>query len=268
MKRLSTILVFVLGLGSPSILAAGTPLRMATTTSTENSGLLEFLLPKAAADLGFEVHVVAVGSGKALKLGRNGDVDLILSHAPELEEKFVEDGFGVDRRPVMYNDFIVVGPENDPASVRQAASVADAFARIARAGAPFISRGDESGTHQKEKAIWKLAGITPEGTWYISAGLGQGGTLLMASEKQGYTLSDRGTYLSYKKRAELPIVFEGDPPLMNPYTMMIVNPARHPHVQSGDAKRLLEWFTSKKGQDLIGSFTVGGQVLFRPGTPP
>lgn len=269
MRHRSTLLFAVLGLTLAALPSgADTPLRLATTTSTENSGLLQFLLPKAEAELGFKVHVVAVGSGKALKLGENGDVDIILSHAPELEEQFVKDGFGIDRRPVMYNDFIIVGPRSDPAAVRQATSTADAFARIARAQAPFISRGDESGTHQKEKAIWALAAIAPDGPWYISAGLGQGGTLLMASEKEAYTLSDRGTYLSYKQRAELPILYEGDPPLMNPYTMMIVNPARQPHVQSARAAKLLDWFTSEKGQELIGSFAVDGKVLFHPGTPP
>ena len=250
-----------------SPLYADEALRLATTTSTENSGLLTYLLPKAQEKLGFKVHVIAVGSGKALKLGENGDVDLILSHAPELEEKFVAGGWGVDRRAVMYNDFILVGPDADPANVRQATNAADAFGRIALRQHPFISRGDESGTHQKEKFLWQSTGITPEGDWYISAGRGQGGTLLMANEKQAYTLSDRGTFLTFGQRTELSIVYQADPPLMNPYTMMVVNPARHPHVQYERAKALLDWFVSEEGQRLIGSFEVEGQVLFHPGAP-
>jgi len=262
----TAIVLSVVALTAPAL--ADTPVRLATTTSTDNSGLLQFLLPKAEAKLGFKVHVVAVGSGKALKLGENGDVDIILSHAPELEETFVKDGWGIDRRPVMYNDFVIIGPESDPADVRQAASVADAFARIARAKAPFISRGDESGTHQKEKAIWAAAGVKPDEAWYVSAGRGQGATLLMAGEKQAYALSDRGTYLSYKQRSDLPILYQGGALLVNPYTMMIVNPERHPYVQFERAKSLLDWFTSAEGQALIGSFTAEGQVLFHPGVPP
>lgn len=269
MRRYSSLaaVVLALALAAASVGAADTPVRLATTTSTDNSGLLQFLLPQAEDALGFKVHVIAVGSGKALKLGENGDVDIILSHAPELEARFIEDGWGIDRRPVMYNDFILVGPTADPADVRRASSAADAFARIAAAKQTFISRGDESGTHLREQALWRAAAITPAGSWYVSAGRGQGATLLMAGEMQGYTLSDRGTYLTFKRRDDLPIVYENDPPLMNPYSIMLVNPARHAHAQHERGRRLLDWFTSAPGQHAIGSFVVEGQVLFHPGSP-
>jgi tungstate transport system substrate-binding protein len=269
MMRLILFVLTTLAFWAPvSSLHADEALRLATTTSTENSGLLGHLLPKAEGKLGFKVHVIAVGSGKALKLGENGDVDVVLSHAPELEEKFIAAGWGVDRRAVMYNDFVLVGPDSDPAGVRQAVSTADALRRIARGRHRFISRGDESGTHQKEKSLWREAGIDPQGEWYVSAGRGQSGALLMADEKQGYTLSDRGTYLTFQQRAELPILFQADAVLMNPYTMMAVNPARHPHAQYERAKALLDWFTSEEGRHLIAEFKVNGQVLFHPGAPP
>lgn len=243
-------------------------LRLATTTSTENTGLLAAVLPPFEKRHGVKVDVIAVGSGKAMKLGENGDVDVVLSHAPALEEAFVASGFGVNRRDVMYNDFIIVGPAADPASVRAATSPADAMKRIAAAQALFISRGDESGTHEKEKELWRAAGITPAGAWYVSAGLGMGQVLQMANEKAAYTLSDRGTYLTYASKGDLAILNQGDPALFNPYTIIAVNPARYPQVRYLDSIALIAWMTSPEGQALIGKFTVGGEPLFHPTAVP
>ncbi len=243
-------------------------LRLSTTTSTDNSGLLSFVLPPFERRFQLKVDVIAVGSGKALKLAENGDVDVVLSHAPELEEAFVKAGFGVNRRDVMYNDFIIVGPPNDPAGLHAAAGAVEAFKKLAAAQATFVSRGDESGTHQKEKELWKAAGVTPSAPWYVSAGQGMGEVLLMANERQGYTVADRGTYLAYKKREELAIVSQGDPILFNPYTIMATNPARYPRVKYIEAMELIAWLTAPEGQKLIGSFKQEGEVLFHPTAVP
>ena len=243
-------------------------LRLSTTTSTENSGLLQVVLPPFEERFHLKVDVISVGSGKALKLAENGDVDVVLSHAPELEEVFMKAGFGVNRRDVMYNDFVIVGPPSDPAHLRDADGALNALKRLAAAPAPFISRGDESGTHQKERELWRTAGITPSGPWYVVAGQGMGATLMMAIEQRAYTLVDRGTYLAYKQRDELPIVVQGDPLLFNPYTIIAVNPARHPHVQYVAAMELIAWLTSPEGQRLIAGLTQGGEPLFHPTAVP
>jgi tungstate transport system substrate-binding protein len=243
-------------------------LRLSTTTSTDQSGLLKVILPPFEARFHMPVDVIAVGSGKALKLAENGDVDVVLSHAPELEEAFVKAWFGVNRRDVMYNDFVFVGPTADPAYLRGASSVVDAVTKLAAARATFISRGDESGTHQKEKELWRAAQVTPGGDWYVSAGQGMGEVLLMANERQAYALTDRGTFLTYKQRGDLVVLFQGDPALFNPYTITAVNPARHPHAKYIAAMELIAWFTSQEGQKLIGSFTQGGEVLFHPTAIP
>jgi tungstate transport system substrate-binding protein len=247
---------------------AQTHLRLATTTSTENTGLLAAILPAFEARFGLKVDVIAVGSGKAMKLGENGDVDVVLSHAPALEEAFVTAGFGVNRRSVMYNDFVIVGPRDDPAKVAAAKSAADAFKQIAAAQSAFISRGDESGTHEKEKELWKTADITPAGAWYISAGLGMGQTLQMADEKRAYTLSDRGTYLTYRAKGDLALLNQGDQALFNPYSIIAVNPARYPTVRYLDAMSLIDWMTSPEGQRMIGDFKVASEVLFHPTAVP
>jgi tungstate transport system substrate-binding protein len=262
-------LLLVVGLASlGSAAVAQEHLRLATTTSTDQSGLLQVVLPPFERQFHLKVDVIAVGSGKALKLAENGDVDVVLSHAPELEETFVKAGFGVNRRDVMYNDFIIVGPPNDPAQLQSAATAADAFKKMAAAAATFISRGDESGTHQKEKELWKTAGLTPSGAWYVSAGQGMGETLLMADERRAYTLADRGTFLTYKQRGDLVIVSQGDPLFFNPYTITAVNPARYPNVKYIGAMQLIAWMTSPDGQHVIGSFTQGGEVLFHPTAVP
>lgn len=243
-------------------------LRLSTTTSTDQSGLLKVVLPPFEQRFHLKVDVIAVGSGKALKLAENGDVDVVLSHAPELEEAFIKAGFGVNRRDVMHNDFIIVGPPDDPAQLRSATTAAEAFKKLATAPATFISRGDESGTHQKEKDLWKAAGVTPSGAWYVSAGQGMGEILLMANERRAYTLSDRGTYLTYKQRSDLTIVVQGDPALFNPYTITAVNPAKHAHAKYIEAMELIAWFTSPEGQKLIGGYTQEGEVLFHPTAVP
>lgn len=248
--------------------AAAAPLRLATTTSTENSGLLGHLLPAFEERFGVRVEVVAVGSGQALKLAENGDADVVLSHAPALEEAFVASGFGVNRRDVMYNDFVLVGPPADPAGLRGQREIAAALRAIAAAGAPFLSRGDESGTHHKERALWQAAGVAPAGAWYRSAGVGMGQLLQMADEQGAYTLTDRGTFLSRRQVGELVIVVEGDPPLRNPYAVLATNPARHPEVQYLAAMQLIAWLTSPDGQRRIASFKVGGQQLFFPTAVP
>ncbi|MDX1528686.1 MAG: substrate-binding domain-containing protein [Gammaproteobacteria bacterium] len=239
-------------------------IRLATTTSTENSGLLDYLLPEFKRESGYTVHVIAVGTGKALRMGSDGDVDLVLVHARPAEERFVNHGHGIDRRDVMYNDFVIVGPPGDLAGVRQSASAADALARIATGEHMFVSRGDDSGTHKKERRLWDLAGINPAGRWYREAGQGMGKVLQMSSELDAYTLTDRGTWLAMKDKLALELLFEGDEPLHNPYGIIMVNPARHPHTDVAGASALVEWITSERGQRLIDEYRVNGQRLFIP----
>jgi len=240
-------------------------LRLATTTSTYNSGLLEFLLPPFEKRTGIEVQVIAVGTGQALALGKRGDADLLLVHARDRELRFVADGYGVDRRDIMWNDFVILGPPADPAKIRGLRDAAEAFRRIAAAGALFVSRGDDSGTHIRERAIWKQAGGVPrKEPFYLEAGQGMGKCLILADEKRAYLLSDRGTFLAFRKRLGLEILVKGDPILRNPYGAILVNPDRYPEVHTGPARKLLDYLTSPEGQRRIGAFRVGGQVLFHP----
>ena len=237
-------------------------LRMSTTTSTENSGLLAVLLPPFEKKFGCKVDVVAVGTGKALKLGEAGDVDVVFVHARSLEDKFVANGFGVNRRDVMYNDFVVVGPPDDPAGAGKTQSAPEAFRAISSKGSPFISRGDESGTHQKEKEIWASAGIVPKGAWYVEAGQGMGEVLTMAAQKRGYTLSDRGTYVAFRKKTDLVVVRQGDTTLWNPYGIIAVNPKKHAHAKYDLAMKLVEFVTGPEGRSLIAGYKVDGEQLF------
>ena len=239
-------------------------LLMATTTSTANTGLLDELLPVFEEATGLRVDFVAVGSGAALKLGENGDVDLVLVHAPEAEAAFVRAGYGKARVPIMYNDFVVAGPSSDPAAAGEAGSVADAFRRISMKAAPFISRGDNSGTHMKEMAIWEEAGVRPSGSWYIDAGQGMGACLLMAAEKSAYILSDRGTYIARAVDPGIDILFEGDALLQNPYSAIAVSPARRPGGNREGALKLIAWLTSPEGQNRISRFRLNGKPLFHP----
>lgn len=239
-------------------------LRLATTTSTENSGLLQDLLPYFERKTGYTVHVIAVGTGKALRMGRDGDVDVVLVHAPAAEQKFVDEGAGVKRVKVMYNDFVIVGPADDPASISSSTSGIDALSKIAKSQAIFISRGDDSGTNKKELSLWKDAGIKPQGDWYREAGQGMGKVLQMSAELSAYTLTDRGTWLAYQTKSPLKITYEGDPILFNPYGIIAVNPARYPDINSAGAEALIDWITSPDGQRMIGSYTVAGSLLFTP----
>lgn len=248
--------------------SAETRLRMSTTTSTENSGLLKELLPPFEKANDLKVDVIAVGTGKALKLGENGDVDVVFVHARAAEDKFVADGFGVDRRDVMYNDFVVVGPKGDPAGLKAAKTATEAFRKLAEGKAPFISRGDDSGTHKKELEIWKAAGIEPKGVWYVPAGQGMGEVLNMANEKQGYALTDRGTFIAYQGKVELVVVFEGDKALFNPYGIIAVNPKKHAHAQYDLAKKLIDFVVGPEGQKIIADYKVNGQQLFFPDARP
>ena len=237
-------------------------LRLATTTSTENSGLLTSLLPPFEQANNCKVDVIAVGTGKAIKLGETGDVDVILVHARSKEDKFVAEGFGVDRRDVMYNDFIIIGPSGDPAGIKGEKDVATAMGKIAAVGATFVSRGDDSGTHTREQQLWSVTGITPSGNWYLEAGRGMGEVIIMAGERQGYTLTDRGTYLAFKEKTPLRIAVEGDARLYNPYGVIMVNPQRHSHVKVDLGREFLDYLTSEQAQTLISDFRKGNEQLF------
>ncbi len=240
---------------------------LASTTSTENSGFFGYVLPRFTAATGIGVRVVAVGTGAALRLGRRGDVDVVLVHAREAELRFIAAGHGIERRDVMYNDFVVVGPDGDPAGVRGSKDVADALRRVAATRAPFASRGDDSGTHMAERRYWKDAATDPKpgsGVWYFEAGAGMGATLNLAAAKGAYVLSDRATWLSFKNRAGLAIAVEGDPRLFNPYGVILVNPTRHPHIKSADGMRFIEWLTSDAGRAAIAGFRLAGRQVFFP----
>lgn len=258
----------VLGLLSTVIIASHAYseqiLKLSTTTSTENSGLLAYLLPEFKAASKIEVHVIAVGSGKALELAKNGDVDVALVHARSSEDKFVADGHGVNRRDVMYNDFILAGPISDPAGVRGSKSILDALKKIREEKAKFISRGDNSGTHQMEDSYWKKIGAKPDGKHYMSAGLGMGEVLNMAAELDAYTLADRATYVAYRKKTGLTIIVEGDPAMFNPYGIIAVNPAKYKDINYNGAMQLIDWITSDRGQRKIAAFRLEGQQLFFP----
>lgn len=245
---------------------AAEPLRLATTTSTANSGLMDYLLPEFTAESGIEVHLIAVGTGKALRLGREGDVDVVLVHARAAEDAFVESGYGVDRADIMYNDFVIVGPMTDPAGAARSKSVAEVLAHIHAMEHPFISRGDDSGTHKRELLLWQSAGKQPHGHWYREVGQGMGKTLQIANEVDAYTMTDRGTWLAYRGKLDLQLLFEDDPPLFNPYGIIAVNPKRHPDVNYSAAKKLIDWMTSPRVQKRIGEFKIQGQQLFIPNT--
>jgi tungstate transport system substrate-binding protein len=261
-RILGVLFVFVLLVLAALPVRAEERLRMSTTTSTENSGLLSVLLPPFEKKCGCKVDVVAVGTGKALKLGEAGDVDVVFVHARTLEDRFVANGFGVNRRDVMYNDFVLVGPPDDPAGVGKTQTAPDAFRTISSKESPFLSRGDESGTHVKEKEIWASAGIAPKGAWYVEAGQGMGEVLTMAAQKRGYALADRGTYIAFRKKTDLVVLRQGDRNLWNPYGIIAVNPKKHPHVKYDLAMKLIDFVTGPEGRSLIAGFKVDGEPLF------
>lgn len=267
---LLVVLAAILGACGATPLASATPAKrdliLATTTSTQDSGLLDLLVPDFQARTGYLVKTVAVGSGQALKMGEEGNADVLLVHSPAAELTFMEAVYGVDRRLVMHNDFVIVGPSGDAAGIRGTATAADALGAIAGAQATFVSRGDDSGTHKAELALWKKAALTPAGAWYVESGQGMGATLQIASEKAGYTLTDRATYLAQKDALRLEILVEGDAALLNVYHVISVNPAKWPSVNTAGAAAFADYLTSPEGQALIGSFGVSefGQPLFVP----
>ena len=284
-------LVFVVLIVAGKGIGADNILKMSTTTSTQSSGLLDMLLPELEKDTGIRVMVIAKGTGAAIRDGRDGNVDVIFVHAKSLEELFIRDGYGTKRYAVMHNDFVILGPKNDPAGIKGIRHAVSAFRKIARAKVMFVSRGDDSGTHTKEQALWEETGLNmikkatvirregktgaigffhPEGLgdWYLSIGQGMGKTITFAEEKQAYTFADRGTFIKYKYGRkgglDLAVLTEGDPDLVNPYGVIPVNPAIHPHVKYELAKRFAEWLVSKKGQRLIGNYKLHGKALFYP----
>lgn len=239
-------------------------IRMSTTTSTDNSGLLRAILPVFEKKYGIRIQVIPVGTGKALKLAENGDVDVTLVHARPAEDAFVAAGHGVNRRDVMHNDFVIVGPADDPAGIRGMSDAVAAMRKLQHSGARFVSRGDDSGTHKMELSYWKAAGVEPGGRAYLSAGQGMGEVLTMSGSLRAYTLTDRATYAAYRSRTELEIMVEGDKRLYNPYGIIAVNPKKYPGVNYRGAMTLIEWITSAEGQKRIADFKVDGQQLFFP----
>ncbi len=262
------ILFFVLLVsGAISIQAQGKTVILATTTSTQDSGLLDVLLPIFEKQSGYFVKTIAVGSGQAMAMGQKGEADVLLVHSPAAEEKFIAEGFGINRKLIMHNDYIIVGPSDDPAKIKGMKSTPESFKKIASAAALFLSRGDNSGTNAKEKEVWKTAGINPEGQkWYQQTGLGMGQTLNVANEKNGYTLADRGTYLSLKKNLKLDILMEGDAILLNIYHVMEVNPTKWPKANAAGAKAFSDFMVAKATQDIIKIYGVEkfGSPLFFP----
>ena len=236
--------------------------KIAVTTSFQNSGLADVLLPVIAEETGIDLQLLVVGTGQAIRLGEAGDVDAILVHARPAEDAFVAAGFGTHRREIMYNDFVVVGPQGDPAGVGQAQTAQDAFTAISDAGIPFVSRGDDSGTHQREMALWGDAGVVPDGKWYRPVGAGMGAALNTAAAMEAYVLSDRASWLNFGNQGTLALLFAGDPALFNQYTLIPVNPARHPHVAADAVARLEAWLTSPRAAALIDGYTINGEPLF------
>jgi tungstate transport system substrate-binding protein len=264
-RVLTTLGLLLLAVSSSSA-QAQRAITVASTTSTEQSGLFKHLLPKFTGSTGIEVKVVALGTGQALDIGRRGDADVVFVHDKEAEEKFVADGFGVKRHEVMYNDFVVVGPKSDPAGAA-GKDIQAALRRIAAVKAPFVSRGDRSGTHAAELRFWRDAGLNLaaiKGDWYKEIGQGMGPALNTASAASAYLLSDRGTWLVFKNRGDLAILVEGDERMFNQYGVMLVNPARHPHVKAADGQRFVDWLVSGEGQKTIAEYRVNGEQLFFP----
>ncbi len=265
-KRLAALFIAVM-LAALAASDEPRPITVASTTSTQNSGLFESLLPKFTAETGIEVRVVAVGTGQAIRLATNGDADILLVHHPASERKFVADGLGLARHPVMHNDFVLVGPAADPAGIRGMADVAVALRRIGDSEQVFVSRGDDSGTHKKELELWRAAAFDPRpasGAWYRESGSGMGTTLNTASAMGGYTLTDRASWVSFGNKAGLQLLVEGDTRMHNPYSIIVVNPARHPHVHAVEAQAFADWLTAEGGQQAIAAYRVDGQQLFFP----
>jgi len=249
----------------PSFVPAAEVLRIAITTTTESSGIARVLNESFTEQTGIRTHTVIHGSGQALRTAKDGNVDVVMAHAPALEKTFIDEGWGIERKPVMHNDFVIVGPANDPAGIAGSKSGAGAFGRIAAAEQRFVSRSDNSGTHIKENLLWKLAGQSPEDHWYIPAGAGMGKVLTMADNIGAYTLCDRGTYLAFKNIIALTLLYEGDEILYNPYHIIIVNPDKHPHTKIDLARKYVQFITGDKGQQIISDYLIDGKKAFNPG---
>ena len=259
-KYIVAVVLYILFAGSN----LAEPVRLATTTSTDNSGLIRELLPYFEKKTGNELLVISAGTGQALRMGQDGNVDVLLVHEPTAEKRFVEAGYGVNRRSVMFNDFVFVGPESDPAGLKGGKDVLKTLKKIAVGKHIFISRGDDSGTHKKELYLWEKAGLQTHKSWYREAGLGMGRVLQIADELNAYTISDRGTWLAFKSKLTLKLLAEGDTELHNPYSIIAVNPARYPGINYLGAMSLIAWITSVEGQEKIGNFRINGQLLFTP----
>ena len=239
---------------------------LATTTSTENSGFLAYIIPIFEKKFNIKVRTIVQGTGQALETGRRGDADLLMVHAPEMEKKFIENGYGLRRYPFMFNDFVIIGPKEDPGKIQIANSPVQAFRKIYQRKLLFLSRGDNSGTHYKERQVWKKTGLIPtrKDKWYLSTGSGMGATINTAVAKNGYTFSDRATWLSYKNKNKFEILLEGDPDLFNQYSLIPINAVLHPHVRKAEAYEFIRWLTSDQGQNLIKNFKMNNQALFFP----
>jgi tungstate transport system substrate-binding protein len=254
--------IIAVAISAASIGVAGQSITVASTTSTEQSGLFGYLLPEFKKASGIDVKVVAVGTGQAIDMGRRGDADVLFVHDKVAEEKVVAEGFAVKRFEVMYNDFVLIGPQADPAKTK-GGDIVEALKKIATANAEFVSRGDKSGTHAAELRYWKMADLTDKmGSGYKSCGCGMGPALNIAASSGGYVLADRGTWLNFKNRAELAVLVEGDKRLFNQYGVMLVNPAKHPHVKVADGQKFVDWLISAPGQAVIGNYKIGGEALF------
>ena len=262
----TTLTAVMLTIFSSTAFAQEKSIVLSSTTSTEQSGLFGFILPIFKMKTGIDVKVVAVGTGQALDIGRRGDADVVFVHDKPAEEKFVSEGYATKRIEVMYNDFVLIGPKSDPAKVVGGKDIKIAFQKIAAAQAPFVSRGDKSGTHAAELRYWKDSGVAvaPTPTWYKETGSGMGPALNTASAMNGYILADRATWLAFKNRGDLTILVQGDPKLFNQYGVMLVNPAKHPHVKKAEGQAFIDWIISKSGQDVIASYQISGEQLFFP----
>jgi tungstate transport system substrate-binding protein len=260
------VVVLLLLCAMPAV-AAERFITVASTTSTENAGLFGFILPQFQQATGIEVRVVAVGTGQAIKNAERGDADVLFVHHKPSEEQFVAQGFGVERHEVMYNDYLLLGPQTDPARIKGLKDAVAALAQIAAQQAPFVSRGDDSGTHKRELSLWEAAGIDVKkasGSWYREAGAGMGATLNLASGLDGYTISDRGTWVSFRNKGRLSVLTEGDPRLFNQYGVILVNPAKHTHVKAKEGQAFIDWLSSDQGQKVIADFRIEGEQLFFP----
>jgi tungstate transport system substrate-binding protein len=269
--RLALVAFALLALATPVSQAADDFILLQSTTSTQNSGLFEHILPLFTKKTGIEVRVVAVGTGQALKNAEKGDGDVVLVHSEPDEEKFVADGWGVKRYPVMYNDFIIVGPAADPAKIAGIKQAPEALKKIAEAQAPFASRADDSGTHKAELKLWQQAAVNPKassGSWYLETGSGMGATLNTAIGKQAYALTDRGTWLAFANRDDFRVLVEGDAKLFNQYGVILVNPAKHPNVKAKEGQAFIDWLTGPEGQAAIANYKIDGEQLFFPNARP